>query len=147
MLQACVVPVSAADALAWAGGQLQDADLLLRAPLVPEGIFLVSLPGRAAYRDCLKQILYWRRRGAVFLVTRTGNRIVDDHIVLKNRGRETYREAWQGANTQYRFVVLPEALDAWLCKFSRPSSSDPALAAGAARQPQRGAIPIPPMSA
>jgi hypothetical protein len=123
------------DALAWARGQLADADLLLNAPLVPEGVFLVNLPSRAAYRECLRQILHWRQRGAVFLITRTGNPVVDDHIVLKNRGRETYREHFQGSDTQYRFIIPPDAFSAWLGKFSHPPAvaPDPALPASTPR--------------
>jgi hypothetical protein len=134
------------DAFAWARGQLEDLDLLLKAPLVPEGVFLVNLPDRAAYREMLKQVLHWRRAGAVFMITRTGNPVVDDHIVLKNGGRETYRESFHGNDTKSRFILPPKAFNAWLDKFSRPITPDPALPAGAPAQPRRCDIPIPPMS-
>lgn len=129
----CVVPVAMHHALAWARGQLSDSDLLLHTPLQPEGVFLVNLPSRGAYRECLRQVLHWRRKGAVFMVTRTGNPIVDDHITQKNGGFETYRETFRGQDTKYRFIVPPAAFDAWLKKFSRISTPDPALPAGAAR--------------
>lgn len=118
----CVIPVGSEAALAWAGGRLSDADLILRARLAPEAVFLVNLPNLAAYRHVVRRCLYWRDRGAVFMVTRTGNPVVDDHIVLKNHGRETYREPWAGAATKYRFILLPEAFDFWLDKV-RPRKS------------------------
>jgi hypothetical protein len=141
----CVVPVAAADALAWAVGRLSDAELLLRTRFVPEAVFLVNLPDLASYRECLRQCNYWRQRGAVFMVTRTGNAVVDDHIILKNRGRETYREPFQGQATQYRFVLPPDGFNFWLNKISR-RAPDPALTAGTPPQPRRGEIPFPPMS-
>lgn len=110
LIPGCVIPVSAADALAWADGRLNDSDLLLRAPLKPEAVFLVHLPELAAYRGILEQILYWRRHGAVFMICRTGNPIVDEHIVYKNGGRETYREVFKGLETKYRFIVPRSAL-------------------------------------
>ena len=128
-MKPCVVPVSAQDALAWAAGRLSDSDLLLRAPLVPQAVFLVNLPDHKAYRETLKQVRYWRERGCVFMVTRTGNPVVDDHIVLKNGGQETYREPWNGKDTCYRFILLPDAFKGWVEKFSprRIPSPAPAL--------------------
>ena len=114
----CVIPVAAADALAWARGELNDPDLLLRAPLVPEAVFLVNLPNRQAYRETLRQVAYWRQHGALFMITRTGNPVVDDHITQKNGGCESYRENFCGALSQYRFVLPPSAFDAWIGKFS-----------------------------
>lgn len=122
---ACVVPVSAAAALDWAAGRIHDADLLLRAPLQPEAVFIVHLPNRTSYRELLRQTLFWRDRGAVFMVTRTGHPMVDAHIVEKNGGFETFREEWRGAATKYRFVIPPDAFKTWLARCN-PRSRNPA---------------------
>jgi hypothetical protein len=110
----CVVPVAAADALAWAQGRLHDNDLLLRAPLVPEAVFLVSLPDRASYREMLRQVLYWRQRGAVCLIARTANVAVDDHLAVKNGCLATFRED----RTHYRFFAPPAAFHRWIGRFT-----------------------------
>jgi hypothetical protein len=113
----CVVPVSADDALAWAEGRLSDKDLLLRSALQPEAVFIVDMPCRSAYREMCRQVLYWRRRGAVCLVARTGNNAVDDHFV-KNAGIPAFKEG-SGKTSQFRFFLPPVAFRSWLAKFSR----------------------------
>jgi hypothetical protein len=132
----CVIPVARPQALAWLAGQLNDTDLLLDTPLRPEGIFVADLPNRAAYRQMLLQLLYWRRQGARFVIFRTGNPVVDDHY-HKNGSRETYRENFLGKDSQYRFLLPPKAFDAWLNKFSRILTPKTALPAGTACQPRR----------
>jgi len=70
--KACVVPVAAHDALAWAAGKISDLDLLTLAPLVPECVFIVDLPDRTNYRQILRLVKHWREQGAFFLIARTG---------------------------------------------------------------------------
>jgi hypothetical protein len=113
----CIVPVAADDALAWARGELEDRDLLLRSPLTPEAIFLVSLPSLGAYGEALQQCLFWRRKGARAMITRTGTPVVARHLV-KNGGVATIKET-APEGVKYRFLVPPAALDAWLHKFGK----------------------------
>lgn len=94
----CLIAVAAADALEWAEGRLDDVDLILRAPLVPECIFILNLPNLTSYRRIVRQALYWKRRGAVCLITRTFNCTVDDHL-LKFGGIPSYRERYRGVDT------------------------------------------------
>ena len=110
----CVVPIGAAAALAWAAGTLDDTDLLLRAPLVPEAVFVVDLPDRRAYREALHQVTRWRSAGAVCLIARTGNLVVDDHLT-RDGAWATYREN----SEQYRFFMPPAEFSAWLDKITR----------------------------
>jgi hypothetical protein len=114
-LKPCVVPVAAADALAWCQGRLNDVDLLLRSPLVPEAVFVVNLPNRAGYREVLGQVKYWRTRGAVCLITRTGTAVVDRHM-LKVGCVRTLLEHTEPP--KYRLLAPPAAFSAWLAKWS-----------------------------
>ncbi|HEV2391080.1 MAG TPA: hypothetical protein VG146_01820 [Verrucomicrobiae bacterium] len=74
----CVLPVSAADALAWAEGRLDDLDLVLNAKLRPEAVFVVNLPNLRSYRQTLRLVANWRERGAVCMIARTGSDLVED---------------------------------------------------------------------
>jgi hypothetical protein len=114
----CIIPVAAADALAWAAGNLNDHDLLLHAPLVPEAIFAVNLPARAAYAEFLQRAAYWYRRGARCLIVRTHNPVAYEHLV-KAGCALTFQEAT--APPSYRFIASPEALAKWVAKFTRPA--------------------------
>lgn len=109
----CVVPVSAADALAWAAGRLNDRDLLLRSPLVPEAVFIVNLPDRASYPQVVRQLHHWAARGAVFVITRTGTAAVARHLE-KQQGLRTLKE--ETDPVKYRFIVPPDGFKAWLGK-------------------------------
>ena len=122
MTHPCIIPVAAADALAWAEGRLKDPDLLLRAPLVPEAIFIANLPDRAAYSEMLEACIYWRQRGAVCMIARTGNQVVVDHW-RKNGGLAVLQEAGK----KYRLFLPPGAFWVWLSKFdgSRRSAPNP----------------------
>ena len=123
----CVLPVAAADALAWCEGRLEDRDLLLRTPLRPEVVFAVNLPaGRAALRETLGKIAYWKQRGAVAMIARASGPIVGHY--LKNGSLAISKELHPGV-TQYRFFVPPDAFRKWVAKFTRPESARPAGAA------------------
>src|SRR4051794_20974871 len=106
----CVIPVCAADALLWAEGRLSDRDLLLDSPLVPEAVFIVNLPDRASYVECLRQAAYWRSRGAVCLITRTGTPQVASHLE-KNGCLATHHE--QTNPPKSRYLAPPEVFSRW----------------------------------
>jgi len=114
----CVFPVAAADALAWAAGRLNDSDLLLRAPLVPEAVFLGDLPDRASYRSVLNRVKYWQAAGAVFMVCRTGNPVVDGHLE-KNTAMRVHQDTYPGGLVKYRYVLPPESFARWIKRWSR----------------------------
>lgn len=112
----CLFPVRASDALAWARGQLSDLDLTLRAPLSPEAIFIVNLPSRGAYRQCLRQILHYHRLGAVCLIARTNNLTVATHIIAQGQGLVTHQEHDTG---KVRLFSPPDAFLPWIAKIAR----------------------------
>jgi hypothetical protein len=117
--RACVVPVAADDALAWAAGKLQDVDLLTKAPLVPEAVFIVNLPSLATYREVLTQVKFWRAAGAVFLITRTGTACVDRHLGEKNGCIRAFKENTDPV--KYRFIAPPDVFRRWVDKWSGPT--------------------------
>jgi hypothetical protein len=114
----CVIPVAADQALAWCAGKLEDVDLLMKAPLVPEGVFIVDLPDRASYRHALELILYWQLRGAVFMICRTGTDLVSRHMLEKNPGCiQTLKE--ETNPVKYRYMCPPAAFAKWVSKWGR----------------------------
>jgi hypothetical protein len=113
-----IVPVAAADALAWASGQLTDVDLLLRAPLIPEAIFWGNFSNLRGYHDALVQIRAWWTAGARCMILRTQNHVASGHL-MKNGCVCTFRETGQGA---CRFFAGPAALEKWITKFTRPAA-------------------------
>ena len=132
----CVIPVAAADAIAWAEGRLEDRDLLLRTPLRPEAVFALNLPpGRAALRQCLGQIAYWHQRGAVCLIARASGPIVQHYLKLKALPvlKEVHRQG-----IQYRFFGPPAAFAAWMAKFSKRPLADLTRSGAGARIPAPG---------
>lgn len=116
---ACVVPVAAHDAMAWAAGKLNDLDLLTLAPLVPEAVFIVDLPDRKNYRQILRLVKHWRQQGAFFLIARTGTPVVDWHLAQKNGCIRGCREDTDPV--KYRFICSPEAFDRWCNKWGARS--------------------------
>ena len=116
----CVVPVGAADALLWAQGILSDVDLLLKAPLVPEAIFVVNLPTRGAYREFLRQVIRYHRAGAVCLIARTNNSVVAKHIIGDGAGIITFKE-----KEKVRMFSPPAAFLPWAAKLRAGSPKTP----------------------
>lgn len=113
---ACVVPVAADQALAWCSGALDDIDLLTKAPLVPEGVFIVDLPDRKSYRVALERIYYWHLRGACFMICRTGTPVVDHHMLEKNPGCvRTFTEDTDPV--KHRYMCPPAPFANWVTKW------------------------------
>lgn len=113
----CIIPVAAADAIAWANGNLNDSDLLLNAPLTPEAIFIVNLPDLRAYRPLLVTAAALWAKGCRCLITRTGNVIVGRHLLAAGC-TVTAEEGDNIRNQKFRYLAGPEALERWIFKFS-----------------------------
>ena len=113
----------AAAALAWSRGELTDRDLLL-GPMAPEIVFCVDLPDLASARETLTRFAYWRQRGAVGLIARTGHPVVDRY--LTHRGAvKTWREEapWAARpedQVKHRLLVLPEDWHRWVGRYAPP---------------------------
>jgi hypothetical protein len=113
--EGCVVSVRARDALAWAGGTLDDLDLLRDSPLVPEAVFIINLPDLSSYRCLLERVKRLRDEGCVFLITRTGTPEVERHLV-KNGCLWTFKE--NTTPPKSRYIALPGPFAAWVEKWS-----------------------------
>jgi hypothetical protein len=109
-----VLPVSAAAAFLWARGKLNDRELILSAPLVPEAIFVIDLPDLSSWRDCLAQCAALHAAGAVMLIMRTGTPTVA-HYALKRGILMTLTE--HTTPVKSRYLLPPAALTAWLAPF------------------------------
>ena len=103
-----LVPVAWADAVAWAKGLRSDREMLLRATLKPEAIFILNLPSRAAYREVIGQIQYWAGQGAKAIIARTANPIVAAQLAGKLGSLPTYAEP--GGQGEYRYFMPPAGL-------------------------------------
>jgi hypothetical protein len=110
----CIIPVAAADALAWAAGRLSDSDLLLHSPLKPEAIFVVNLPCHSAWRECIRLMVHWHAAGCVTLITRTGNPVVARHFARRGM-TATLTEA----DGKKRYMAAPDALAGYLSHFGQ----------------------------
>lgn len=113
--QPCVVPVAAGDAVAWAAGRLTDADLLLRAPLRPEAIFIANLPDLAAYKHLLTAAAVLWVRGCRALICRTGNVVIHRHLLAAGC-IATAEEGDSLNNQKFRFIAGPDELQRWIFK-------------------------------
>jgi len=111
------VPIAAADALAWAEGRLDDYDLILFSPLVPEAVYIVHIPSLAVARECFRQVAYWRDHGAVCLIARSSEPGIDHHFE-KADGKSVYRETING-RLYRRWFLEPEAFKVWLARFTK----------------------------
>jgi len=107
-----VIPVAASDALAWASGSVNDLHLLLRAPLVPQAVFVGDLPNLAAYRIVLRQCAHWKRAGAVGVIYRTANPVLREHFA-----RFGAKEVSIEPDGRRRYVLDTEAFNRWLATF------------------------------
>lgn len=114
---ACIFPVAAADAIAWANGSLNDADLILNAPLQPEAIFIVNLPDLRSYRALLRTAAAMWAQGCRCLITRTGNLTVHRHLLAAGC-TVTAEEGDNITNQKFRFLAGPVELERWIFKFS-----------------------------
>ena len=123
-----VIPVSAADARAWVTGETTDVYLLLHASLVPEVIFAGHLPpGRAALREILGQIAYWKRRGARCMIARAEGRIIQHYFKV---GALSILQEVHADQVKHRFLLSPEVFERWTAKFCRETHhADPPPAA------------------
>ena len=145
---ATVLGVPAADAIAWAAGRLSDADLLLSGNFPAEAVFIVDLPDWRSYKDCLAKCAWLRQRGAVCLITRTGNPVVAAHI-KRFGGIEFLKETYDLGNgplpeKKFRLLVPPDGFFKWTEKFSktpppRPVSPTP----GNAQRSFAPCVPLP----
>ncbi len=107
----CVFPVAAADALLWAQGRLHDKDLILHSPLVPEAVFFLDLPDLDSYRQCIEASRYWKERGAVCLIARTGTPVVKSHM-LRLGAEPLWIEDTMPPKT--RLFAPPASFNRWL---------------------------------
>ena len=107
-----VYPVAAADALAWADGAVDDLHLVLRAPLVPQAVFVCDLPNLAAWRPLLRQCAHWQRAGAIGMVSRTHNQVIIDHLTPFG-----WVATFQENETQCRYLMPTEGFRRWLARF------------------------------
>lgn len=109
----CVIGVSATAALLWASGEASDRDVLLRAPLKPEAVFVVHLPP-GAYVPCARLIANLKKRGAVCLIARAGPGPVADHL-LKAGGLVLHTEP----GPMFRIFCPPAAFAKWVPSVTR----------------------------
>jgi hypothetical protein len=79
--------------------------------LVPEAIYIANLHDLASYRQCVRAILYWRARGAVMVITRTGTPVVQRHLM--RLGFKFYLRE-ESPPVKFRYAAGPDALKAWL---------------------------------
>jgi hypothetical protein len=112
-LKSCVIPVAAADALAWATGKIDDTDLLLKSPLKTEAIFILELPGIGAWRDCIGRMIYFHQRGAVTAVCHTDNPLMARHMVRKGLVATFAR------GNGVRYIFPPEPFANYLKPFAK----------------------------
>lgn len=123
-----IIPVSAADARRWLTGGLDDLQLLLRASLVPEVIFAGHLPpGRAALREALAAIAYWKQRGCRAIIARAQGVIIPHYFKWKAVPvlKETYPD-----QVKYRFLLAGEVFERYthFCKLTPRADPPPAAA-------------------
>ena len=115
-MKPCLVPVSAASALAWCRGDLHDRDLLLQAPLTPEAIFGVNLPPHTL-RAAVRRLYELRQAGCVCFIGRTYN--WPWLANLTRRGAVVTFQEHYAPMKDVRYIIPPAALDAWLAPLKR----------------------------
>jgi hypothetical protein len=120
------IPVSRAAARAWAAGQIDNARLLLQAPLEPEAVFVASLANRRQWRALLAQIAGWLDAGASEMICHTRNATLLTHLWAAG-ARLTYQEPQEGG---WRLWAGQDALAAYFGRLSlraasRTSGADP----------------------
>ena len=116
-------PVAALDARAWLEGRLTDLDLLLCAPLAPEVVFACELPpGRAALREALARIGYWKRQGCRAMIARAQGEIIWHYF--RWGALPITKETWPD-QVKYRFYVPPELFERFTHFTRRTPRGDP----------------------
>jgi hypothetical protein len=106
---ACTVAVKAEDALAWLDGRLSDSQLLVLAPLRPEAVFIVNLGCLHEYRQLVRDLRAWWRRGCRTMICRTSNPVVRRHLVKVGCVR-----TWLEKDGSARYAWPPAAFKAWV---------------------------------
>jgi hypothetical protein len=106
-----VIPIAEADALAWVSGSISDLDVLLRARLAPQAVFVGDLPCLAAWKLTVRLCRHWQRAGAIGAVYRTSNQ-----VLVKHFERFGAREICQDQDGRRRYLLPKEGFDRWLGK-------------------------------
>ena len=110
-MPASVLPVSAAGAFLWARGEIGDRDLLLKYPSVPEMVFVLDLPARSDWRECLRLCANLHAQGAVGLIARSGTASLIPYMI-KRGCVATFHEPTNPPKD--RFILGPEHFQRWI---------------------------------
>jgi hypothetical protein len=116
LMDAHVLPVTAADALLWIRGAIDDKELLKRDPKT-ECVFIVNIPDRSAWQDAVRKILQLRKDGCKFLIVRTGVESLERHL-LHAGATSTLRETF-GDDVRRRFILMPTQFDVYFDRLER----------------------------
>ena len=111
-----LIPIRAADAIRWAGGEI-DNDYLFahQTPAAPQAVLADNLPDRAALYRAIPALIDFQRRGMVCFVGRTQNpRWLAMLVALGCR--VTFHE---GDGRHVRYVAPPARLKDFLARFAR----------------------------
>ena len=114
MAAPCIIPVAAGDALKWLAGDLTDTDLLIRAPIKCEAMYIVSLPDRAGLFALVRRMMQLHAAGCVTMVARASNERMLP--VWEKAGCERF---YRQPNGQWRFWASPQNLDRWITWLKR----------------------------
>ena len=112
-------PVIATDALAWAGGHIDDDTIRLRVVERPQAVFVSDLTDWRHYRQSLRQIARQRVLGAVCMVFRTANDTIDEHF-HRLGAVPTLREVVTDQakrHVHYRFIFYGQEFDRFFQRF------------------------------
>jgi len=107
-----VYAVTAAAALGWARGAIDDETLKAASCLKPEAVFIEWLDDLTEYRELVTQCATMAAAGAVCLVTRTGNPVVANHLakwgcVLTAKDNPPFEP-------KGRWLAAPDAFRRWI---------------------------------
>lgn len=115
-MEAHVLPVAAADALAWIRDALDDDDLFTRPPK-SECVFIANIPDRSAWRDAVRKMLRLRAQGCKFLIVRTGVESLERHLLYAG-ATSTLKETF-GNDVRRRFILMPAQFDVYFDRLER----------------------------
>lgn len=107
-----VYGVTAEAALKWAHGDIDDETLKAASGQKPEAVFIEWLNALTEYRDLIRECRALAARGAVCLVTRTGNPVVEKKLakegsVLCSRDNPPF-------DRKGRWLAPPESFKRWV---------------------------------